>query len=74
MSVVWPLLWFGYTLVHGSITDWYPYPFVDVADLGYGRVLLNAGLVTMIFLALAAGLRLLDRVLPAAPPVGGPSR
>jgi len=66
-SVVWPVLWFGYTLVHGAIADWYPYPFVDVNELGYGRTLLNAAVVTVIFLALAAGARLLDTRLRPAP-------
>ncbi len=66
-SLVWPIAWFGYTLAHGEIGNWYPYPFVDVATHGYGRVLLNALVVTAVlgFVALifAAG----DRFLPAAP-------
>ena len=40
-SLVWlafPLLWTGYTLVRGALVDWYPYPFLDPADGGYGTV------------------------------------
>jgi hypothetical protein len=37
----YPLLWLGYTLIRGTIVHWYPYPFVDVSERGYGRVLLN---------------------------------
>ena len=66
-SAVWPVLWLVYTLVHGAITDWYPYPFVDVSEIGYARTLINAAIVTVIFLALAAGARWLDRTLPPAP-------
>ena len=50
--LVYPLAWFAYTLVRGSSTDWYPYPFVDVTRHGYGGVLAR-GLVFV--LAFAAG-------------------
>jgi uncharacterized membrane protein len=36
-SLVWPLAWFAYTLVHGRVSKWYPYPFVDAATHGYAR-------------------------------------
>jgi hypothetical protein len=66
-SLGWPLLWFGYTLVHGEITGWYPYPFVSVAEHGYGRVLLNALAVTAVLGAVAAGFAVGDRKLRPAP-------
>ena len=66
-SVIWPVLWLAYTLIHGAVTDWYPYPFIDVGEIGYGRTLINAAIVTVIFLALASGARWLDRKLPPAP-------
>ena len=40
-SLAFPLLWFGYTLIRGEITPWYPYPFVDVVSHGYPTVLVN---------------------------------
>jgi uncharacterized membrane protein len=67
-SLVWPLLWFGYTLAHGAASRWYPYPFVDVATQGYGRVLVNAVLVTVVFGAVSALFALGDRTLPHTPP------
>jgi hypothetical protein len=39
--LVYPLAWFVYTLARGSATEWYPYPFVDVSEHGYGGVLLR---------------------------------
>lgn len=45
--LTYPLAWFGYTLIRGAVVHWYPYPFVDVSQHGYGRVLLNA----LVFLA-----------------------
>ncbi|MEV6110353.1 Pr6Pr family membrane protein [Streptomyces sp. NPDC051940] len=64
-AFVWPVLWIAYTLLHGAVSGWYPYPFLDVAERGYARALLNTALV----LLLAAGLALLlawgDRRLAA---------
>jgi hypothetical protein len=37
--LAYPLARLGYTLVRGEAVDWYPYPFVDVSELGYGGVL-----------------------------------
>jgi hypothetical protein len=36
--LVYPLAWLGYTMIRGPITGWYPYPFLDPADGGYGPV------------------------------------
>lgn len=57
--LAYPLAWFGYTLARGSVEHWYPYPFVDVSEHGYGRVLAN-GLVFLV--AFAAGAVALARV------------
>ncbi|MEJ2856129.1 MULTISPECIES: Pr6Pr family membrane protein [unclassified Saccharothrix] len=62
-SVVFPLAWLAFTLVRGAVIDWYPYPFVNVTALGYGRVLLNCAAVAVLFLALAAGALWLDRLM-----------
>jgi hypothetical protein len=47
--LVFPAAWLVYTLVHGEIVDWYPYPFVDVSRLGYGGVLARAAGLTVAF-------------------------
>jgi len=49
--LVYPLAWFAYTLVRGSVRHWYPYPFVDVARHGYGGVFLRAFAFLAAFLA-----------------------
>lgn len=64
-SLLWPVLWFGYTLLHGAVSEWYPYPFVSVTNHGYGRVLLNALAVTAVLAAAAAAFAFGDRRLPA---------
>ncbi|HZX06912.1 Pr6Pr family membrane protein [Kribbella sp.] len=62
-SIVYPLLWLVFTLIRGAFVGFYPYPFVNVDEHGYGRVLLNCLLVAVLFLALAAGANALDRRL-----------
>jgi hypothetical protein len=37
-----PLAWTVFTLVRGAIDGWYPYPFLDPANGGYGTVALYA--------------------------------
>jgi hypothetical protein len=64
-AVVIPLVWLAFTLLRGPFaSDFYPYPFVDVADLGYLRVLVNAAVVAALFLGLAFGARAVDDRLP----------
>jgi hypothetical protein len=55
--LVYPLAWLVYTLVRGEIVDWYPYPFVDVSQLGYGGVL-GRSVVLALGIALASALLL----------------
>ncbi|MDQ6715158.1 MAG: Pr6Pr family membrane protein, partial [Actinomycetota bacterium] len=44
-SLVWPAAYFVYSLVHGALTGWYPYPFVDVTQLGYPAAMRNLAVV-----------------------------
>jgi hypothetical protein len=62
-SLVFPVLWLIFTLIRGEAVGFYPYPFVDVGDLGYAKVLVNSLLVALLFLVLAFGATLLDRRL-----------
>lgn len=62
-AFIWPVLWIGYTLAHGAIYGWYPYPFLDVTKLGYVLTLRNTGFVFLAALGVAVALKLLDRRL-----------
>jgi hypothetical protein len=62
-----PLVWVTYTLGHGALSAWYPYPFVDVSTYGYGQVLANLAILLIIGAALAAVFVLVDKKLPWAP-------
>jgi hypothetical protein len=65
--LIWPVLWIAYTFVHGAITDWYPYPFLDATELGFGTALRNALLVLVLAAVLAVAAKALDGKLKAAP-------
>ncbi len=54
-SLVWlvyPLAWTAYSLIRGAIAGWYPYPFLDPANGGYGAV----GLYVVAILAFGTAL------------------
>ena len=38
-SLGWVALWTAWTLVVGAVTGWFPYPFMDFDDKGWGAVL-----------------------------------
>ncbi len=52
----YPIAWLGYTLVRGAQADWYPYPFVDVSELGYAGVLARSIVLAVGFAAGATAL------------------
>lgn len=63
-SVVYPIAWLVYTFVRGAVTGWYPYPFLDVTELGYAGAVTNSAVVAVVFLLLAWGVRWADGRLP----------
>lgn len=64
--LVLPVVWLTYTLIRGAFVDWYPYPFIDVLEHGYGVVALNclgisALMVLLAWVAVRLDQRLADR-------------
>lgn len=51
--LIYPIVYMVYAIIHGAITKFYPYPFVDVNDLGYNKALLNAGGILLIIFLLS---------------------
>ncbi|MEM5344832.1 Pr6Pr family membrane protein [Paraburkholderia azotifigens] len=50
--LVYPLGYLALTMMRGAMSDFYPYPFIDVVELGYERALINASLLVLAFLLL----------------------
>jgi hypothetical protein len=61
--MIYPLVYFAYVLLRGDLLAAYPYPFIDVASLGYPQVFINAGGILAGFGGLARGGVGLDRWL-----------
>lgn len=61
--LVFPAAYAAWTLLRGAVVHAYPYPFMDVDELGYPQVLLNSGMVAALFLALGLIYVALDRKL-----------
>lgn len=72
-SAIYPALYMVWTLIHGAATSWYPYPFTDVTEHGYGIVLLNACAVIALLAVIAAVLLALDPRLPGSQSSGAGS-
>jgi len=67
LSVIFPVLWFAFTLARGSIVHWYPYTFIDVGSLGYGKAIVNCLWISLLLLGLAGAATALDRTLGRSP-------
>jgi hypothetical protein len=63
-TLIWPVLWLVATLALGPLVGWYPYPFINVDQIGWARTLVNCTVIAGLFLALAALARWGDRRLP----------
>ncbi|TNF82988.1 hypothetical protein FGE05_11825 [Pseudomonas sp. ICMP22404] len=59
--VIYPVVYFAHVLLRGSFLGAYPYPFIDVATLGYPQVFINAGEILLGFVGIALGVVGLDR-------------
>jgi hypothetical protein len=55
MLVYHPLAYCGYALLRGHFENWYPYPFIDVSQMGLGQSLLNSAMLTLAFLVIGMG-------------------
>jgi hypothetical protein len=48
--LVYPFIYLIFILIHGELTNFYPYPFVNVTSLGYSEVLYNSGVIMTFFI------------------------
>ena len=55
-ALVFPLAYGAWSLAHGAVTGFYPYPFLDVGKRGYGAVLATMLLMGAGFYALTLAL------------------
>ncbi|MFN8145858.1 MAG: Pr6Pr family membrane protein [Candidatus Nanopelagicales bacterium] len=67
-AFLWPVAWIAYTFVRGAIVDWYPYPFLDVQEIGYGAAIRNTLVIVVLALVLMLIFMRIDRVRTVGTP------
>ncbi|MBO0329032.1 Pr6Pr family membrane protein [[Muricauda] lutisoli] len=61
--LLYPLGYLVFVMVRGHFSGFYPYPFFNVTELGWGTTLLNVGLVFLLILLIMAALFFLGKLL-----------
>ena len=51
--LLYPIVYTVFIAIRGMISDYYPYPFINVPAIGYPRALLNGLILTGVFLGLS---------------------
>jgi hypothetical protein len=58
-----PLAYGAWTLFHGALSGFYPYPFIDVSALGYPRVMLHIVEFVFVFAFVGVVYVFIDRII-----------
>ena len=64
---LWPLLYCGYILIRASGSGFYPYPFLNVTELGGSNVAFNVVILVGVFIVVGLALAFLERFLRTTP-------
>lgn len=51
--LIYPVIYIIYTLIHGIVTSFYPYPFIDATKLGFKTAIVNGLFVLIAFVILS---------------------
>ena len=51
--LIYPLIYLVFILIRGNLSNFYPYPFVNVYELGMSTVLLNSVILMVVFIVIA---------------------
>ena len=61
--LIFPFAYLVYSLIRGAVYNWYPYPFLNVNEFGYQKVILNSVILIMVFMVSGFALIGLDKKL-----------
>lgn len=61
--LIYPLVYLVFILIRGNFSNFYPYPFVNVTELGIQAVLINSLVLMGVFIVIAALLIALGKLL-----------
>jgi hypothetical protein len=54
VAIAYPIAWIAYTLIRGALVDYYPYPFLNPANGGWGSVVIYIVALTAFLVGIAA--------------------
>lgn len=60
--LLYPLVYLIYILIRGELSGQYPYPFINVAEIGYGKVIVNSVFIMMAFIIITFLLLWMNKV------------
>jgi hypothetical protein len=60
--LIYPLVYLIFILLRGAVANYYPYPFVDVMQLGYNQVLMNCTVLLLVFSGISALMIWINRI------------
>lgn len=50
--LIYPLLYLLYAIIRGAVTGHYSYPFIDVSQIGFSKMLLNTTIMMIAFISI----------------------
>ncbi|MFE5285227.1 Pr6Pr family membrane protein [Nocardia sp. NPDC056611] len=64
--LAYPLAYGAYVLIRGPFADWYPYPFIDPREQGYGSLTIGLVVMAVVFAILGVIVAAVTGVVPRA--------
>lgn len=61
--LIYPLAYLVFILLRGQFSGFYPYPFVDVGNIGLSKALINSGILVAIFYAVCAAFITIGKII-----------
>ena len=65
--LVYPFVYLVFILFRGAFSGFYPYPFINVNNLGYNKVFLNSGRLLIVFLTLSLLFVVIGKIISRNP-------
>lgn len=62
--IIWPLAYSIYILIRAEFSGFYPYPFLNVPEIGWGGLIINVAGLSVAFIVLGLLLTGLGRLVP----------
>ena len=61
--LIYPMIYLIYILIRGNFSNFYPYPFINVSNLGFQKVMVNSVILLLLFSLIAVMFVKIGRVI-----------